>query len=108
MLVGSVLGLLAFLLAVTMTMASDRFDTRRALVLEETNSIGTTYLRAGFLDEPYAGDIRELLREYVPLRITVNDRDPVSRQPGGVDRHPQPDLEARPRRSPGLTRSRRP
>ena len=74
MLVGSVLGLLAFLLAVTMSMASDRFDTRRALVLEETNSIGTTYLRAGFLDEPYAGDIRELLREYVPLRITVNDR----------------------------------
>ena len=74
MLVGSVLGLLAFLLAVTMSMASDRFDTRRALVLQETNSIGTTYLRAGFLDEPYASDIRKLLREYVPLRITVNDR----------------------------------
>jgi len=55
-------------------MASDRFDTRRALVLQETNSIGTTYLRAGFLDEPYASDIRRHLREYVPLRITVNDR----------------------------------
>jgi hypothetical protein len=74
MLVASVLGLLAFLLAVTMSMASDRFDTRRGLVLEETNAIGTTYLRAGFLDEPVAGDIRGLLREYVPLRVTVNDR----------------------------------
>ena len=74
MLVASVLGMLAFLLAVTMTMASDRFDTRRALVLDAANSIGTTYLRAGFLDEPYVGDIRKLLREYVPLRITVNDR----------------------------------
>jgi hypothetical protein len=74
MLVGSLLGLLAFLLAVTMSMASDRFDTRRALVLEETNSIGTTYLRAGFLDEPVAGDVKKLLREYVPLRVTVNDR----------------------------------
>jgi hypothetical protein len=74
MLVGSVLGLLAFLLAVTMTMASDRFDTRRGLVLEETNSIGTTYLRAGLLDEPAASNIKKLLREYVPLRVTVNDR----------------------------------
>jgi hypothetical protein len=74
MLVGSVLGLLAFLLAVTMSMASDRFDTRRGLVLEETNSIGTTYLRAGFLDEPAASNVKKLLREYVPLRVTVNDR----------------------------------
>ena len=74
MLVGSVLGMLAFLLAVTMTMASDRFDTRRALVLDAANSIGTTYLRAGFLDEPYVSDIRKLLREYVPLRVTVKDR----------------------------------
>jgi hypothetical protein len=74
MLVGSLLGLLAFLLAVTMSMASDRFDMRRALVLDETNSIGTTYLRAGFLGEPVAGDVKRLLREYVPLRVTVNDR----------------------------------
>ena len=49
MIVGSVLALLAFLLAVTMGMAADRFDSRRALVLDEANSIGTTYLRAGFL-----------------------------------------------------------
>jgi hypothetical protein len=45
MLVGSILALMAFLLAVTMGMASDRFDARRGLVLEEANSIGTTYLR---------------------------------------------------------------
>ena len=51
-LVGSILALLAFLLAVTMGMASDRFDTRRAIVLAEANSIGTTYLRAGYLPEP--------------------------------------------------------
>ncbi|HSG86264.1 MAG TPA: hypothetical protein VLA23_07985 [Candidatus Limnocylindrales bacterium] len=69
MLVGSLLALLAFLLAVTMGMASDRFDTRRSLVLDEANSIGTTYLRAGYLPEPSSSTIRELLREYVPLRI---------------------------------------
>ena len=75
MLVGSLLALLAFLLAVTMGMASDRFDSRRNLVLAEANAIGTTYLRAGYLDEPYATDIRALLREHVPLRVNVADRN---------------------------------
>ena len=73
MLVGSILALLAFLLAVTMGMASDRFDARRGIVLDEANSIGTTYLRAGYLPEPASSQIRELLREYVPLRIVVTD-----------------------------------
>ena len=73
MIVGSILALLAFLLAVTMSMASDRFDTRRAIVLDEANSIGTTYLRAGYLPEPASSQIRQLLREYVPLRIIVTD-----------------------------------
>ena len=70
-LVGSILALLAFLLAVTMGMASDRFDARRGVVLDEANSIGTTYLRAGYLPEPASSQIRELLREYVPLRIVA-------------------------------------
>ncbi|WP_417565697.1 hypothetical protein [Marinobacter sp.] len=52
MIVGSLLALMAFLLAVAMGMASDRFDTRRGLVLAGANSIGTTYLRAGYLPEP--------------------------------------------------------
>jgi hypothetical protein len=69
MLVGSILALMAFLLAITMGMATDRFDTRRGLVLEEANDIGTTYLRAGYLPEPARTESRELLREYVPLRI---------------------------------------
>ena len=65
-LVGSILALLAFLLAITMGMASDRFDTRRGLVLEEANTIQTTYLRAGYLPDPASSEIRNLLREYVP------------------------------------------
>ena len=51
-LVGSLLALMAFLLAITMGMASDRFDSRRGLVLAEANAIGTTYLRAGYLPAP--------------------------------------------------------
>jgi hypothetical protein len=73
-LVGSLLALLAFLLAITMGMASDRFDTRRGLVLEEANAMQTTYLRAGYLPEPASGEIRNLLREYVPLRIAPSDQ----------------------------------
>src|SRR4026207_407041 len=71
--VGGLLGLMAFLLAVTMGMASDRFDARRGLVLEEANAIQTTYLRAGYLPEPASSEIRNLLREYVPLRIDPSD-----------------------------------
>ena len=78
MLVGSILALMAFLLAITMSMSVDRFDARRGLVLEEANAIGTTYLRAGYLPEPASSQSRDLLREYVPLRIAtedLNDRD---------------------------------
>jgi hypothetical protein len=78
MLVGSILALQAFLLAVTIGMASDRFDARRAIVLNEANAIGTTYLRAGYLPEPASSEVRTLLREYVPLRIVLTDADDLA------------------------------
>ena len=80
MIVGSILGLMAFLLAVSTGMATDRFDQRRGLVLTEANSIGTTYLRAGYLPEPASSEIRDLLREYVPLRIVANDLKDVRKK----------------------------
>ena len=46
--VGATIGLLAFLLAFTFGMAASRYDTRKQLVLQEANAIGTTYLRGGF------------------------------------------------------------
>lgn len=73
MIVGSLLALMAFLLAITMGMASDRFNARRGIVLAEANSVGTTYLRAGYLQEPASSEIKDLLREYVPLRILTDD-----------------------------------
>jgi hypothetical protein len=79
MIVGSLLALMAFLLAITMGMASDRFDSRRGLVLAEANAVGTAYLRAGYLPEPASGETRALLRAYVPLRIATNDRARVRR-----------------------------
>jgi hypothetical protein len=74
MIVGSILALMAFLLAITMGMASDRYDARRGLVLAEANALGTTYLRAGYLSEPNSSEMQDLIRAYVPLRIGTSDR----------------------------------
>jgi hypothetical protein len=73
MLIGSLLALMAFVLAITMGMAADRFDARRGLVLAEANAIGKAYLQADYLPQPYADDMRGLLREYLPLRIVAED-----------------------------------
>lgn len=72
-LAGATLGLLAFLLALTTSMAGSRFDTRRQLVMSEANAIGTTNLRAGYLDEPHRQEVRDLLREYVDVRLSATD-----------------------------------
>lgn len=65
---GSTLALLAFLLAFTFGMAATRFDTRKQIVLQEANAIGTTYLRTDFLPESSRQEARNLLLEYTALR----------------------------------------
>lgn len=67
--VAATLGLLAFLLAFTFGIAASKFDDRRALVIDEANAIKTTYLRAGYLPDSYRIEIRNLLKEYVSLRL---------------------------------------
>lgn len=70
-LVGAVLGLLAFFLAFTFGMTGSRFESRKQLVLDEANAIGTTYLRAGLLPQEHGLGIRRLLREYADLRLAI-------------------------------------
>ncbi|NUP12390.1 MAG: hypothetical protein HOW73_40615 [Polyangiaceae bacterium] len=65
----AMLGLLALLLAFTLSMAERRFSARRALIVDEANAIGTTYLRAEFLPEPARSESREMLRRYVDQRV---------------------------------------
>jgi hypothetical protein len=66
--VGATLGLFAFILAFTFSASAARFDTRKQLVLDEANAIGTTYLRAAMLPD-HRGEIRGLLRSYVDVRL---------------------------------------
>ena len=77
--VGSTLGLLAFMLAFTFGLAGSRFEDRRQILLSEANAIGTTYLRAAMLPEPMRTESRNLLREYVDVRLEG------VQQPGKLD-----------------------
>jgi len=70
---GATLALLAFLLAFVVSFAVSIFNERRVLVIKEANAIGTAYLRAGYLDEPYRTESQDLLREYVDLRLAELD-----------------------------------
>ncbi|WP_312163787.1 hypothetical protein [Phenylobacterium sp.] len=69
--VSGVLGLLALLLGFTFALAVDRFETRRALVLQEANAIGTTYLRTQLLEEPHRARISGLLVDYADNRLAL-------------------------------------
>lgn len=66
---GAMLGLLGLLLGFTFAMSVGRYETRRALVLQEANSIGTTYLRAALLPEAHQKAVENLLRQYVDARL---------------------------------------
>jgi hypothetical protein len=68
---GSVLGLVAFMMAFTFSIVASRYDSRKSLVREEANSIGTTWLRADFLPEPDRAESKALLKEYVTERIAT-------------------------------------
>jgi hypothetical protein len=74
--VSAVLGLLALLLGFTFTLAVDRFDSRRHLVVEEANAIGTVYLRAQLLPEPHRTRTSDLLVRYTDNRIRLAQAAP--------------------------------
>jgi hypothetical protein len=67
--VGGMLGLMAFLLAFCIGIVINQHNGRKAMVVEEANAVGTAYLRAGFLGESDRDLSRNLLREYVEIRL---------------------------------------
>jgi hypothetical protein len=69
--VSGVLGLLALLMGFTFSLAVDRFEARRELVLQEANAIGTTYLRTQLLGEPHRARISGMLVAYTDNRIAL-------------------------------------
>jgi Protein of unknown function (DUF4239) len=67
---GTILAMLAFIMAFTFGIVSDRYDVRKALVLEEANAIRTAWVRSAFLPEPDRGEAVALLRRYVDDRLS--------------------------------------
>jgi hypothetical protein len=69
--VSAVLGLLALLLGFTFSLAIERFEIRRELVVQDANAIGTAYLRVQLLDEPHKTRLSDLLVAYTDNRIAL-------------------------------------
>ena len=65
----SILGILALLLGFTFSLALQRFESRSETGTEEVNAIRSTFTQSTLLPEPMRGEVRELLRQYVNLRV---------------------------------------
>ena len=68
---GAVFGLMGLLIAFTFSGALQRWDGRRALVVEEANDIGTAWLRIDLLREDKQPPLRDLYRRYLDSRLAV-------------------------------------
>jgi hypothetical protein len=75
---GALLGFVGLLLAFGLSMAVGRYETRRGLVVQEANDIGTTYLRAQLLAEPERTQSLDLLRTYTDAAIDMAGEVPGS------------------------------
>jgi hypothetical protein len=65
------LTLLALIIGFTFSMAVTRYDQRKTLEEAEANAIGTEYLRTDLLPDDLAAHTRDLLRQYLDLRIAL-------------------------------------
>ncbi|CAM3839299.1 hypothetical protein RABR111495_14940 [Rahnella bruchi] len=63
------LTLLALLIGFSFSMAVSRYDQRKNYEEEEANAIGTEFLRADLAQEGNAGNIRQLLKDYLDQRL---------------------------------------
>ena len=67
----SIFGLLALLIALTFSGASDRFDKRRDLIVQEVSAIGTAYQSVDLLAKKDQPQIREIFKRYVDSRLNL-------------------------------------
>jgi hypothetical protein len=68
----ALIGFMGLILAFGLSLALGRYEDRRAAVVEESNAIGTTYLRAQTLAEPVRTESLDLLRRYADTSIAIS------------------------------------
>jgi hypothetical protein len=73
---GAVFGLMGLLIAFTFSGAGARFDARRHLIVDETNAIGTAYLRLNLLPAGVQPRLRASFRQYLDSRLDFYRRLP--------------------------------
>jgi hypothetical protein len=66
---GGMLALMAFLIAISLSIADRRHEERRSVLLAEANAIGTAWLRAGGLDSEAGGELQRLIAQYAEIRL---------------------------------------
>jgi hypothetical protein len=74
----ALIGFMGLVLAFGISLAVGRHEDRRAAIVDESNAIGTTYLRAQTLAEPVRTESLALLRRYTDISITLTDTVPGS------------------------------
>ncbi len=74
----AMLGFMGLVLAFGLSLAVGRYESRRAAVVEEANSIGTSYLRAQTLPEPARSRSLPLLRSFTDTSIRISETVPGS------------------------------
>jgi hypothetical protein len=67
----AVFALLGLMIAFTFSGALERFDKRRAQVVDEANAVGTAYLRMDLLPPSAQPKVRETFKAYVDARIAT-------------------------------------
>lgn len=85
----AVLGLLGLMIAFTFSMALNRYDDRREMVISEANAIGTTWLRAGLIEGQAGKALQKSVADYAHLRSRLpnaGETEAVERQTGAEQR----------------------
>jgi hypothetical protein len=72
----ALLGFMGLVLAFGLSLAVERYEGRRAAVVDEANAIGTTYLRAQTLAEPVRTRSLALLRDFAETSIRISGTVP--------------------------------
>jgi len=67
----AMLGFMGLVLAFGISLAVGRYEDRRAAIVDESNAIGTTYLRAQTLQEPARSRSMDLLRQFTDASIRI-------------------------------------
>lgn len=75
---GALLGFMGLVLAFGLSLALGRYEDRRAAVVDDANTIGTTYLRAQTLSEPVRSQSLALLVKYTDTELALTDDIPSS------------------------------